>query len=151
MKRILPFVALLVLVAVVASASCLLTRHYFGHPAPATPAVKTEVFEQLNLSADQEQKIDAIRAQFTARQHQCMLLMQQRNNELAAAILADRADSPRVQAAVEKIHEAMGDMQKATLNSIFAAKEVLTPAQYDKLLQLTAQQLSAAADSPCCH
>jgi Spy/CpxP family protein refolding chaperone len=150
MKRILSLIILLVAVALVASASCLLTRHYFGHPAAMT-AAKPEIFEQLGLSAEQEQKINAIRAQFNASQHQCMLLMQQRNRELAGVILAERADSPRVQAAVEKIHEVMGDMQKTTLTSIFAARDILTPAQYDHLLKLVATQLSTGTDNACCQ
>jgi Spy/CpxP family protein refolding chaperone len=147
MKRILSLVILLVVVALVASASCLVTRHYFKHPAAAKP----EIFGQLGLSAEQGRRINAIRAQFNASQHQCLLLMQQRNRELAGVILAERTDSPRVQAAVEKIHEAMGDMQKATLTSIFAARDVLTPAQYDLLLKLVAAQLSTGTDNACCH
>ncbi|MDR1305478.1 MAG: periplasmic heavy metal sensor [Verrucomicrobiales bacterium] len=149
MKRLIPFVALLVAVALVAAASCLLTRRYLARPAVV--AEQPELFAQIGLSAEQEKDINAIRAQFAASQHRCQSLMRQRNRELAAVILADRADSPRVQAAVEKIHEAMGDMQKATLNSIFAAKDVLTPAQYEQLLRLVAGQLSAGADNSCCH
>ncbi|MDR1190720.1 MAG: periplasmic heavy metal sensor [Verrucomicrobiales bacterium] len=149
MKRVLSFLILLALVAAVASASCWLTRRYI-QPSPP-PAADGEVFAQLDLTPEQERKINVIREQFnTSRQH-CALLMNQRNRELAAVILSDKADSPRVQAAVEQIHEAMGDMQKATLNSIFAARDVLTTEQYGRLLRLVAEQLSAGAEHPCCR
>jgi Spy/CpxP family protein refolding chaperone len=152
MKRVLPFALLLALVAVIASASCLLTRHYLSRaPQAAANSAQPELFEQLGLTPAQEQKINVIRARFAAQQHHCLALMQQRNRELAAVITSDRADSPRVQAAVEKIHEAMGDLQKATLTSVFAAREVLTPAQYDRLLELVAAQLSADGGHACCR
>jgi nickel and cobalt resistance protein CnrR len=148
MKRILSFLVLLVIVVLVASAGSLLTRYYIDQK---TPPAKTEVFAQLNLTPEQEQKINAIRTQFANQQQQCMQLMQQRNRELAEVILTEQANSPRVQAAVERVHEAMGDMQKATLTSIFAAKEILTPEQYDKLLHLVATQLSTPETAPCCR
>lgn len=148
MKRLFSFLILLSAVALVSVSACLIVQHYVR---AKDPGQKPELFSQLNLSAEQEQKINAIREKFAANQHQCMVLMQQRNRELADAIISDRADSPRVQAAVEKIHEAMGDMQKATLMSIFAAKEVLTPEQYDQLLHLVAKQLSTPETAPCCR
>jgi hypothetical protein len=42
---------------------------------------------------------------------------------------------------VEQIHDAMGTLQKATLNHVFEMKAVLGEDQYEKLLQLTAEGL----------
>ena len=60
---------------------------------------------------------------------------------LAHAILTDKAISPRFKAAVEKIHEAQGQLQNATLAHVFEMKAVLNEQQYDKLLNLTANAL----------
>ncbi|MDR2463818.1 MAG: periplasmic heavy metal sensor [Verrucomicrobiales bacterium] len=146
MKRLLPLLALLALVAAVALASCWLTQRYLGAPPPAAD---NEIFARLDLTPEQEKKIDAIRGQFSVSRRNCAALMRQRNRELADVILSDGADSPRVRAAVEKIHEAMGDMQKATLHSVFAARGALSPEQYERLLRLVAEQLSA--EHPCCR
>jgi Spy/CpxP family protein refolding chaperone len=64
------------------------------------------------------------------------------NKELAEAIKQDQAASPRVSAAVEKIHHAQGKLQEATLEHVLEMKEVLTPEQYQKLLNLTADELN---------
>ncbi|MDR0534663.1 MAG: periplasmic heavy metal sensor [Verrucomicrobiales bacterium] len=154
MKRTLPLVLLLIVVVLVSAASCLVTRHYFNlnHEHSVASSAKTDIFSQLNLTAEQQHKISTVCAQFSVRQHQNMALMQRYNSELAGAILSDKDDSLRVEAAVQKVHEAMGDMQKTTLATIFAAKEVLTPEQYDRLLHLVAQQLAnnpSLSDSCC--
>jgi Spy/CpxP family protein refolding chaperone len=64
------------------------------------------------------------------------------NKELAEAIKQDQADSPRVSAAVETIHHAQGELQEATLEHVFEMKGVLTPEQYKRLLNLTADELN---------
>jgi Spy/CpxP family protein refolding chaperone len=61
--------------------------------------------------------------------------------ELAQAILADKSDSPRVQSAIAKIHDAQGELQQATMRHVFEMKPVLAPEQYEKLLNLTANAL----------
>jgi Spy/CpxP family protein refolding chaperone len=62
--------------------------------------------------------------------------------ELATVMQEDKAYSPRVVAAVEKIHHAQSDLEKSTLEHIFAMKSVLTPEQFDKLLKLTGDALT---------
>ncbi len=63
------------------------------------------------------------------------------NMELAQAILTDKTDSPRVRAAIAKIHEAQGELQNATVQHVFEMRAVLQPEQYEKLLNLTADAL----------
>ncbi|MEO8353541.1 MAG: hypothetical protein ABI680_17570, partial [Chthoniobacteraceae bacterium] len=58
--------------------------------------------------------------------------------------LEDRSDSERVKAAVARIHQAQGELQNATLQHIFEMQPVLTPQQYEKLLQSTAEALTTA-------
>ena len=48
----------------------------------------------------------------------------------------------RVSTAVERIHDAQGELQEATIEHVFEMKGVLTPEQYQKLLNLTADELN---------
>ena len=61
--------------------------------------------------------------------------------ELAEAIRSDGRDSDRVHAAIRKIHSNMGELQMFTIGHVFEMKEVLSPEQYQKLLNFTADAL----------
>ncbi|MEY4241977.1 MAG: hypothetical protein RJA14_1673 [Pseudomonadota bacterium] len=89
------------------------------------------VHEKLDLSAEQDRRLDAIEARFTARRPALEAEVRAANRELAAAIAASDGDSPQVQAAVDHFHVAMGDLQKATITHVFEMRSVLTPAQAD--------------------
>jgi hypothetical protein len=51
------------------------------------------------------------------------------NAELARAIQVRHEYSPEVQAAVERFHDAMGELQKETILHVLAMRTVLTPDQ----------------------
>ncbi|WP_439478336.1 Spy/CpxP family protein refolding chaperone [Brevundimonas sp.] len=87
------------------------------------------VHEKLDLSAEQDRRLDAIEARFAARRPALEAEVRAGNRELAAAIAASDGDSPQVQAAVDHFHAAMGDLQKATITHVFEMRSVLTPAQ----------------------
>ena len=55
--------------------------------------------------------------------------MRAANAELARAIQSRHEYSPEVQAAVERFHGAMGELQKETILHVLAMRTVLTPAQ----------------------
>ncbi|MFN7619338.1 MAG: Spy/CpxP family protein refolding chaperone [bacterium] len=93
------------------------------------PSLHSVVHEQLNLSAEQDRRLDAIEARFAARRPALEAEVRVANRELAAAIAASDGDSPQVQAAVDHFHAAMGDLQKATITHVFEMRSVLTPAQ----------------------
>ena len=93
------------------------------------PSLHSVVHEQLNLSAEQDRRLDAIEARFAARRPALEAEVRAANRELAAAIAASDGDTPQVQAAVDHFHAAMGDLQKATITHVFEMRSVLTPAQ----------------------
>lgn len=146
MKASLRILALLLAVAGVAFLTCWLTgryvqRHHATHEATEAHAW---IHTQLDITAEQDKALEPIEQRFEEKKKHYSELMRIANKELAQAILEDRADSPRVGAAVERIHHAMGELQKATLQHIFEMQPVLTPEQYDKLIRLTAEALSGA-------
>lgn len=93
------------------------------------PGLHDVVHQRLDLTAQQIARIDAIESQFAARRRTLELEMQAANAELAAAIREEHGYGPRVTAAVERFHHAMGELQSETLRHVFAMREVLTAEQ----------------------
>jgi hypothetical protein len=55
--------------------------------------------------------------------------MRAANAHLAAAIEAEHGYGPEVTAAIDHTHQVMGEMQKETLEHLFAMRAVLKPDQ----------------------
>ena len=67
------------------------------------------------------------------------------NAELARAIQARHEYSPQVQAAVERFHDAMGELQKETILHVLAMRTVLTPDQAVQFDQRIGEALTEQA------
>ena len=93
------------------------------------PSLHSVLHEKLDLSAEQDRRLDVIEARFAARRPALEAEVRAANRELSAAIAASDGDTPQVQAAVDHFHAAMGDLQKATIAHVFEMRSVLTPAQ----------------------
>ena len=92
---------------------------------------------ELKLSPDQEQKLGPIEARFAARRQALELEMRAANIRLAQAIEAEHGYGPRVTKAIDETHEVMGDLQKETLQHLFAMRGVLDrdqAAMFDKVV-----------------
>ncbi len=142
MRRLLPFFAVLALVGIVASIACFVTlqvtqKHSTGNHADEHHWIHT----QLGLSKQQEEQLTPIEQRYDEQKRHYGEVIRLANMELAQAILADKSNSPRVKAAIGKIHDAQGQLQNATLQHVFEMEPVLTPEQYEKLLNLTANAL----------
>jgi len=100
--------------------------------APSTP-METELHQllhgDLRLDAEQERKIEAIEQQYAQRRKGLEQELRAGNARLAAAIEAEHGYGPQVAAAVDASHMAMGELQKVTLEHIFAMRGVLRPDQ----------------------
>jgi len=93
------------------------------------PGLHEVVHERLNLTQEQTTRIEAIEAEFATRRRAQELEMQAANADLAAAIRDEHGYGPRVTAAIERFHHAMGELQSETIRHVFAMREVLTPSQ----------------------
>lgn len=87
------------------------------------------VHDQLDLSAEQNLRLERIEAGFAQRRPGLDADVRAANQELAAAIAASEGDTPEVQAAVDHFHTAMSALQKETIAHVFEMRSVLTPAQ----------------------
>ncbi len=114
--------------------------------APATP-VETELHQllhgDLRLDADQERKIEAIEQQYAQRRKALEQELQADNARLAAAIEAEHGYGPQVAGAVDASHMAMGELQKVTLEHIFAMRGVLRPDQAERFDASVVKALTA--------
>ncbi len=100
-----------------------------------SPSMHAFVHEELQLSADQERRLEAIEARYAERRRLRETELRAANVQLAAAIQERHAYSPEVQAAVDRIHRAMGELQKETILHVLEMRTVLTPnqaAQFDE-------------------
>jgi len=83
----------------------------------------------LKLDAGQQANLDALEQRFAVRRQALELEMRADNARLADAIEAEHGNGPRVGAAVDASHRAMGELQKETLAHIFAMRQILRPEQ----------------------
>jgi Spy/CpxP family protein refolding chaperone len=93
------------------------------------PGLHDVVHQRLDLTDEQTTRIEAIEAEFATRRRALELEMQAANTELAAAIREERGYGPRVTAAIERFHHAMGELQSETIRHVFAMRDVLTAEQ----------------------
>lgn len=112
-----------------ALAGVLIGRSITDHQQSSSSALHDLLHERLDLDAAQLRQIDRLETQFAARRQALELELRADNARLAAAIQAEHGYGPRVAAEVERSHAAMGDLQKETLEHIFAMRRVLRPDQ----------------------
>lgn len=113
---------------------------FVGRVVSNTPkASETELHallhSQLDLNPGQKVKIDQIEARFATRRRSLESEMRAANIRLAQAIEAEHGYGPRVTAAIDQTHMVMGELQKETLQHLFAMRGVLNrdqAAMFDK-------------------
>lgn len=117
-----------VLAALAAAGGAWLCAKYVVHQA-TPPSLHDMVHRDLDLSADQERRLEAIEARYAVERKRLEGDVRAANRELATAIGTGDARSPELDAAVDHLHHAMGALQKATIAHVFDMRAVLTPAQ----------------------
>lgn len=146
-RRVIFSIGLLLLLAVAATSS-LLTAWKLGAFEQDVPMDYHDwIHAELGMTAEQERHFLPYEQQYEQTKRHLTEVIRLANQELALAISEDRTNSLRVQNAVRRIHEAMGQLQQATLQHIFEMKEVLQPEQYDRLIELTREALEAQGNT----
>jgi nickel and cobalt resistance protein CnrR len=142
MKKVLLFFAL---VAVVAGVAAFCATHWIENRTALNDIAAHEwLHRELNLTEAQHEALEPIEAKFAERQRTLTAALREANVQLARALGEEKAYTPRVAAAVENVHHCMGDLQKASIEHVFAMRAVLTPEQGDKLLALAQRTLEQA-------
>lgn len=109
------------------------------------PSLHEFVHEELRLTAEQKQRLEVIEQDFAVRRRAREAELRAANAELARAIQDRHEYSPQVQAAVERFHGAMGELQKETILHVLAMRTVLTPDQAVKFDQRIGEALTEQA------
>lgn len=123
----------ILLLALVAFAAAIcgvfIGRVIADRPRASETELHALLHNKLELTAQQQVKIDAIEARFAVRRKALDLEMRAANARLAEAIESEHGYGPNVTAAIDHSHVAMGELQKETLEHLFAMRAVLNPEQ----------------------
>lgn len=117
------------------------------HP-PASDAefeLHALMHEGLDLDAAQELQLEALEGEFAKRRAMLEARLKADNARLAEAIAAEHVYGPRVSAAVDATHHSMGEVQKATLEHVFAMRAILRPDQQPQFDAVVDKALTASA------
>ncbi|KTE26973.1 MULTISPECIES: periplasmic heavy metal sensor [unclassified Sphingopyxis] len=117
---------LLGLIAFVAAlAGVFIGRIVSDAPRASETELHALLHNQLDLTPAQEARIEQIEADFAKRRTALELEMRGANVRLAQAIEAEHGYGPQVTKAIDETHEVMGELQKETLQHLFAMRAVL--------------------------
>lgn len=145
MKKLSAALLFLLLVFVVAAVAAWLSSTCCCRIKPSHQDAHDWIHTQLGVTPQQDASLDIIEKRYHERRRTFEREMALANQELAEAIRSDEKDSERVNAAIGKLHSNMGELQMLTIGHLFEMKEVLSPDQYKKLLDFTADALNTLA------
>ena len=116
-------------------------------PSPPSPGVELHslLHDGLELDEAQQTKLQMLESHFTVRRRALELELRADNARLAAAIEAEHGNGPQVAAPVDRSHGAMGELQKETLNHMFAMRQILRPDQARTFDRAVVKALTADA------
>ena len=135
---------LIALIAFVAAIAGVWLGRVVLAPKPvADSEVHALLHDQLDLDPTQHAKLDALEGQFAVRRKALELEMRADNAKLAAAIQAEHGYGPQVSGAIDQSHMAMGQLQKETLEHVFAMRGLLRPDQAAKFDGAVVKALTA--------
>lgn len=101
------------------------------------------VHERLHLTADQQHQINGLERDHAARRQALEAEMRAANAELAQAYQKSHAYTPKVQAAIDRFHQAMDALQTETMLHVIAMRGVLKPAQAAQFDDTVVKSLTA--------
>lgn len=104
-------------------------RYLFLPQPPIENRFHALMHRELDLNSGQKARIETLEKRFAAERARYEQEMREDNRRLAIAIRAEQGYGPKVGDAVDRSHHAMGMLQKATLQHLFAMRTVLRPDQ----------------------
>lgn len=107
------------------------------------PTLHEVIHRELQLTPEQLQHIEGLETAFQTHRQALEIEMRAANAELASAIRDEHGYGPRVTAAVERFHGAMGQLQTETIRHVFAMREILTPEQTETFDNTVVSALTA--------
>lgn len=137
-KRQFLLVALIAVVAFVAAASGVwVGRALTDKPDSSHFELHAKLYDELQLKPEQRAELASVEAAFNVRRKLLEKQMRDANERLAMGIQLEHGYGPQVTDAIDETHRLMGDLQKETLQYLFAMRDVLDEqqaGQFDKIV-----------------
>jgi len=116
-------------------------------PAPSHTGAELHALlhEKMHLDAHQKAQLAIIERDFALRRQAAELELRADNAKLASAIEAEHGYGARVTAAIDASHVAMGELQKQTLQHVFAMRSILKSEQTARFDATVVKALTADA------
>ena len=112
---------------------------------PNRPAGKAGgLFDQLNLSAEQKQKMQGVRDRYKEQVSQRMQAFRQARQELETMMSSPTANVSQMRDKHRQIMGLRQQLEEVQFESTLAMREVLTPEQRNQLSQMMQQRREAA-------
>lgn len=100
------------------------------------------VHDELSLNRDQSEKLSGLETRFMIERKQLELALRSANVQLARAIDQEHRYGPKVSAAIDQVHARMGDLQKATVQHVFAMRSLLDQKQREQFDEQISRSLT---------
>jgi len=107
-----------------------------------------DVAKDLNLQADQKQKMDAIFEQNRAKLNSQHESLQAEDRALEPLMNADSPDEVKILAQIDKIAQARAELEKSNARMLLAVRQVLTQEQWTKLKAARAARMAQRGNRP---
>src|SRR5271155_5216230 len=122
-------------------------RAFHGYGGPGREGMgrwwdNPKVAADLNLSADQKQKMDDIFQQNRLKLIDLHASLQKEEATLEPLISADVPDETKIVAQIDKIAQARAELEKSNARMLLAVRQVLTADQWTKLKAARAQRMA---------
>lgn len=104
-----------------------------------------QLAEKLDLQPEQRAQMATVEEAFHIRRKSLEGQMRAANERLALAIEVEHGYGPQVTSAIDDTHRVMGDLQKETLQYLFAMREVLDARQARTFDKIVVEALTADA------
>ena len=101
-----------------------------------------DVAKDLNLAADQKQKMDDIFQQSRIKLIDLHASLQKEEATLEPLINADSPDETKVLAQIDRVAQARAELEKANARMLLSVRQVLTVDQWTKLKATRAQRMA---------
>jgi Spy/CpxP family protein refolding chaperone len=102
--------------------------HRMHRPTP----LHEMLHEELHMTREQQARIAGLEREHAARRRALESEMRAANADLARAFQEQHAYTPQVQAAIDRFHRAMSDLQRETILHVLAMRRVLTAEQAER-------------------
>lgn len=125
----------------IAAGTSFAVHQWQAHAESTQPDFHHWMHDHLELTPRQQQALEPVEHRFENTRLEIEARINTAGQDLAAAVRAGDGHSPAIDDALQRLHTAQSELQKATLDHFFEMKESLDPEQAEKLLQWTHDRL----------